>query len=143
MPFATANWENLSITTWDNVSVDTWDNSIPAGTFPQPRNPNIGGKVDYNPRSLVATFGDGFNQRAIDGINVLRETWDVGWDCADQAEAATMRDFLQNLAGAGSFTWTPPGESTPKKFISKTYGIVKRLPTADTFTATFERVFDL
>ena len=78
-----------------------------------------------SPRILRAKFGDGYSQRAGDGINPIDEEYSCDWDHVDETEADALEAQFEGLYGVGTLTWTPPGESTAKKFTvpswSRTY----------------------
>lgn len=63
------------------------------------------GKVTQ--RSIVAQFGDGYAQRAADGINGKSESWPLEF-VGGGDYIRPIRDFLDRHAGWKSFLWTPP-----------------------------------
>jgi len=67
-------------------------------------------------RVLRADFGDGYSQRAGDGINVVEEIWDVEWENLNSTEQAALQAQLESARGVDVITWTPHGESVAKKF---------------------------
>ena len=67
-------------------------------------------------RVLRANFGDGYSQRAGDGINLLAETWSVDWENLNSTEVAALETQLEGARGVDIITWTPHGEDTAKKF---------------------------
>lgn len=64
------------------------------------------GAVQYS--VLAARFGDGFRQTAPNGINNKTQNWTVQIQ-GTLDELAQPIAFLDALAGARSFFWTPPG----------------------------------
>jgi len=68
-------------------------------------------------RILSAQFGNGFGQYAKDGLNSRFAKWDIQMaPITGAANIATMEAFL-NLVGSDVwFTWTPLGETVPKKW---------------------------
>jgi len=75
-----------------------------------------GPRKSMKPRVLRANFGDGYSQRAGDGINLLEETWSVEWENLDSTEVVALETQLEDARGVDAITWTPHGESTAKKF---------------------------
>jgi len=67
-------------------------------------------------RTLRAQFGDGYSQRASDGINDARDTWSVNWENVDSTEYATITAALDAVSGWDILTWTPPNEGTSKNW---------------------------
>ena len=95
-------------------------------------------------RVLDAPFGDGYSQRAADGLNSIPITWNVVWTSRPDADIATLYNFLIALLGYEKFQWTAPDESSPRDWICRE-PIVKTPVTAgyQTMKAVFEEVFDL
>lgn len=66
-------------------------------------------QMQEKPRNLYAKFGDGYEQRAADGLNTTLETWSiVANTLKDATEATPMESFLRTQAGAIAFQWTTP-----------------------------------
>ena len=55
-------------------------------------------------RVLSAKFGDGYEQRVLDGINNIEETYDVSFRNRSKAEINTIADFLDDQQPS-SFTF--------------------------------------
>jgi len=60
------------------------------------------------PRVLKAQFGDGYEQRAQDGINTGLKTWNVTWANISHIQLKALYDVLYAKAGWQKFTWTQP-----------------------------------
>ena len=92
---------------------------------PQP-GPAPGTRLTQQPKLLIADFGDGYTQRAADGLNALKQQWEtVAWQNLTKAEAVNIEQFFEAHQGGEAFYWTPPGYQTQRKFIvtkwSRTY----------------------
>lgn len=59
-------------------------------------------------RIRKAQFGEGYTQRAGDGINPRDRSWELRFR-GRAAAMAPIRAFLDEHAGAAAFLWTPPG----------------------------------
>ena len=94
-------------------------------------------------RVLKTDFGDGYGQRVSDGLNSIRDEWTVIFDSLTEAEAGVVDVFLRQRLGSLSFTWTPPGEVTPKRWVCNEWTVTPLDPGAFSFNATFVQVFDL
>ena len=70
-------------------------------------------------RTLKAQFGDGYSQRAADGLNSKVDTWSITWEHLSSSDKDTVIAVLDTVGGWDYLTWTPFGESTQKKFILK------------------------
>lgn len=52
-------------------------------------------------RLNVAKFGDGYEQRVLDGINALDREWSLKWNNRTAAVITAMTTYLANLKAAG------------------------------------------
>lgn len=62
----------------------------------------------YEVRTNRVTFGDGYEQRAEDGINAARLSYDMRFNSITQAKAAALTAFLRAHGSTVAFIWTPP-----------------------------------
>ena len=60
------------------------------------------------PRVKKAQFGDGYQQRALDGINTKLEVWNLQFNNVSSVDAALIETFLELKAGVTTFTWDNP-----------------------------------
>ena len=109
-------------------------------TFPS-ITPTIASSRSTKARVLRADFGDGYTARVTDGINVIKDTWDVEW-LVSETDADTITDFLEARAGAENFDWTAPGESSSKKWICEEWTRNYVSSEHTSISAIFEQVFD-
>lgn len=58
-------------------------------------------------RLQKAQFGDGYQQRTLDGINALNRTWTLTWRNRRQLTITAMFDFFANQK-ASAFTFKDP-----------------------------------
>jgi phage-related protein len=90
-------------------------------------------------RVLGAQFGDGYKQRAADGINNDSQSWPLTFT-GRSTDLAPIMAFLDARAGWQSFYWTPPlgaqGFYTCDKYDRRQLG-----GDAWQITATFEQSF--
>jgi phage-related protein len=70
-------------------------------------------------KTIKAQFGDGYSQRAADGINNKIDSWSISWENLSSADKDTVLTALDAVGGYDYLTWTPFGESSSKKFILK------------------------
>jgi phage-related protein len=115
--------------------------------------PSYTPQAQYAPRVLDAKFGDGYRQRAGDGINSSPETWNLRFAARDAADAQAMLDFLGARAGVQSFQWIAPDNmngapnvptvGNPKLYIAPKYTMRRTSPLLHEVSVTFEEVFDL
>lgn len=70
-------------------------------------------------KTIKTQFGDGYSQRAADGLNNKIDSWSISWENLNAADKNTVTTALNNVGGFDYLTWTPFGESVEKKFILK------------------------
>ncbi len=105
--------------------------------------PTYGSKPQKEHRVLSASFGDGYSQRVLDGLNTVIESWDMNWEVLTLSEKDVIVNFLDSMAGYKAFGYTMPGETVRKKWICKKYSATPLARGIYSLTATFERVYDL
>ncbi|MCR8922667.1 phage tail protein [Dasania sp. GY-MA-18] len=94
--------------------------------------------------TLVADFGDGYEQRAGAGLNSHKTHWQLVWVAISKAEADQLKDFLDERGGHTAFAWTPPGELNSRKWVCK--GLNGPKPEKGnlyTLSISIREVFDL
>lgn len=69
---------------------------------------DFGAQEKTTPRVLVLSFGDGYEQRAANGIHRVSRSWSLTFSNRTDVEAAEIIDFLSTAGGVTGFTWTPP-----------------------------------
>lgn len=99
------------------------------------------GTTDY--KILEADFGDGYSQRAADGLNSKKISWSLTWENRPDTDVSTLADFLNDKLGYEAFLWTAPDETTERKWIARTLDITPVAAGFSTLRTAFEEVFDL
>ena len=102
--------------------------------------PDIGAEGAHEPRIRAAKFGDGYEQRAQDGLNADMMTWPLSFSGRSAAEAQAIDAFLTAHGGVTAFDWTPPEAGAAQKFICKKWKRRRDSYASQTVTATFEQV---
>jgi phage-related protein len=72
-------------------------------------------KQSYRRRTL--NFGDGYEQRSLDGINNLRESWDITFIGLDNTKKGNLLGILNTAAAVTPISWIAPGEIVAKQWI--------------------------
>ena len=94
-------------------------------------------------RVLTAEFGDGYAQRAPDGLNNIAIELDLTWEGLSEAKAQRIVDFLEGLQGYQAFWFKVPRTTTRLKWVCDEWIWVPIEGEAATLTAKFKQVFDL
>ena len=102
-----------------------------------------------NPRVLTAKFGDGYEQRAVDGINNLNETYTLTFKTRPKADIDDIVAFLDSKQNVTKFTLTLPDTNNTTrsgerdvKVVSETYTTNYEYDDFYTLNVTLRRVFE-
>lgn len=101
------------------------------------------GGLTEEARVIENDFGDGYRQRAGDGINPIGSTFEAKWDNITTAEANTLVAFFRARGGYEAFTFTPPNESGTWAWTCKSWSRPPDNAGYASLSATFRREFDL
>ena len=109
-------------------------------TFPA-ITPTYGAQKTSQPRVAKVQFGDGYEMRAVFGLNQNPKSWSLAWEISE-ADADTIETFLDARAGQEAFDWTAPGEASSAKYVCADWN--KSIPYLNraTIQATFMQVFE-
>ena len=111
-------------------------------TFP-PIPPDYSPTDDVQAQVLQNKFGDGYSQRAAQGLNNVAQVWSLTWTNQPIIGISEIESFIVAAQGWQSFYWTPPRQSVPLLFICQKWHRTESGPTTANFSATFEQVFDI
>ena len=102
-----------------------------------------------NPRVLTAKFGDGYEQRAVDGINNLNETYNLTFKTRLKAEIDDIVAFLDSKQNVTKFTLTLPDTNNTTrtgerdvKVVAEQYSTVYEYDDFYTLNLTLRRGFE-
>lgn len=99
------------------------------------------------PRVLRAEFGDGYEQRMADGINSIRQSYDIAFVNRPPSEIDEIMNFFDEMAGVTAFNFTIPdtrseiGETTIS-VVCESYDLVYTNSIASGCAANFRRVYE-
>ncbi len=94
---------------------------------------------DTTLRVRKAPFGDGYTQRAADGLNNRVPSYSLRF-VGKAEKISAILEFLDKHAGAVSFFWTPPLRPQAR-FVCEKYTEPVRSGRVYTITAQFEQTF--
>jgi phage-related protein len=112
-------------------------------TFIPPFNPDFGTERKKKPRVLKAEFGDGYAQRAGDGLNNRPVTLNLAWTNLTTSEKNDIIDFFEARKGYQSFYYTYQDENSPKIYVCEEWSHTHTDATNYTITATLQQVYDV
>jgi phage-related protein len=103
--------------------------------------PSFEATESSRPRSRVARFGDGYEQRLRFGLNTDPKEWDLTFSERTDTERDQISDFLEARGAVESFDWTPP-RGTAGKYVCEDWQITLRACNFNTIRAKFREVFE-
>ena len=107
-------------------------------------------KRTSKPKIHLATFGDGYEQRLVDGINSIKEEFTVGFSTRPKADIDDIVAFFDSKQGATAFDFTIPDtngteESNTEptiKVVCDSYNISYDYGDFYSASAKFRRVYE-
>lgn len=102
--------------------------------------PDADATTTREPRIREAKFGDGYSQRAQDGLNADMARWSVRFSGRSQSEGEAIDEFLAEQGGVTAFDWTPPGGTTALKWVCRKWNRSYASYESQTVSAEFQQV---
>jgi phage-related protein len=109
-------------------------------TFTPPVDPSPGTQMKPTFALRVADFGDNYQQTARDGINYIKRTATLKWDCLTEDQAKSMEDFMFGKGGDTPFLYALRGDIARQW---KCTDFERDRGSPNTFTATLVEDFSL
>ena len=103
--------------------------------------PSYSIQLEEEPRVLAAQFGDGYQQRVGDGINIRPRKWTLQFDARTDAEMTPILAFLRARNGVEAFDWTDP-DGVAGKFVCRRWSRTQPNFGINNLSAVFEEVFE-
>lgn len=102
-----------------------------------------GTSVEQEPRVRAAQFGDGYQQRAPDGINTQPQSWSLAFNDVGDETAADMVAFLRAQGGVLAFNYVPMWATAAIRVVCPSWRrtLGSQVGTSNV-TATFDQVFE-
>lgn len=98
--------------------------------------------IAEEPKVFIASFGDGYSQRAARGINNIAIKVDLVWSFEDLTNADALLAFFRARNGAESFDYQLPQEDSARTWICPKWNNDTVAAGVYTVSATFQEVFD-
>jgi len=94
-------------------------------------------------RVLKASFGDGYEQRVLDGLNTKNDTFSVGFNNRTAAEINLIAKYFDVQAGKNfTFTVTDLDGDTNMKVVCEEYNISYNHENFHSLTTNLRRVYE-
>jgi phage-related protein len=110
-----------------------------ADTFTWRPDKSAPGTFDQSVRA--AKFGNGYTQRAADGINNETQSWNLTFT-GNKSRIAEIVKFLRKQEGYKAFIWSAPFDG-PLYFICSSFNPTDLGGSAWALTATFEQTYQV
>ena len=68
-------------------------------------------------RIISMKLGNGYEQRAADGVNAAEVNWSAVWENITSSEKTTIVNALNSTGGWDYLTWTDPDDGVARKFV--------------------------
>lgn len=101
------------------------------------------------PTVLMARFGDGYEQRAADGLNSIKETYSVSFNNRTKEFVDDVVAFLDSTASVTNFGFTVPDSNNTTRtgekdvvVVCDSYSTSYAYDNFYTLTATLRRVYE-
>lgn len=101
--------------------------------------PDMGASMTRQPRVRSVKFGDGYEQRAADGLNSDMRKYSLNFTGRSSAESTAILSFLEAQGGVTSFDYTHPGDSS-RKFICRSWKATDTGYNVKSVSSEFEQV---
>ena len=101
--------------------------------------PDTGATEERAPRIRSVKFGDGYEQRAADGLNADMRKRSLTFTARSTSETSAILAFLETQGGVSSFDYTHPGDSS-RKYVCRTWKITDTGYNLKSITADFVQV---
>jgi len=108
-----------------------------------PIEPDYSSPIEFEPGVLKAEFGDGYGQRAADGINNNMEKWELSYNELNDAEVQVLLNFFFGLNGVTNFAWQPKFSAVAKKYICPRWRAVPVGDNDNQFFCSIQQVPEL
>ena len=102
--------------------------------------PDNGCSYEIKPNVRAVKFGDGYEQRAANGLNTQPRIWNLRFSVRTDSEASAITTFLATQGAVTAFDWTDP-YGAAGKYVCRSWSATKDRYNLNTVTAQFEQVF--
>lgn len=74
-------------------------------------------RVSTSQRSIISRFGDGYSQRAADGLNSKIQEWSISWTAVTASNRDIITAALDAVGSWDYLTWQSPIDVAVKRYI--------------------------
>ena len=111
------------------------------------RVPDKGMSRSTDPVRHTIQFGDGYQQRMVEGINPLKETYNVAFSNRSRAEIDDITAFFESKKAVTAFSFTIPDTNSGRnertiKVVCSKWSTTYTNGVGSSVSATFDRVYE-
>jgi hypothetical protein len=103
--------------------------------------PDFGATYQVKPNVRVSKFGDGYEQRAQNGLNARAKKWTLKFSLRSDTEINAIVSFLETAGSVSSFDWTDI-DGYAGKYVCREWQKSKDRANLNTLDCSFEQVFE-
>lgn len=98
--------------------------------------PSYGAQQKAEPKVRGLRFGDGYEQRIVQGLTPTMRSWDLTFDARTDDEADAIEAYLEGKGGITSFSWLEPFGTSAEALSETSFGTGDGSTTIFTITTT-------
>jgi phage-related protein len=111
--------------------------------LPYPEKIHISSDATIKDDVIIVAFGDGYQQRAENGINAQREEWTIIYPALSTAEFQAAMAIFKTAGAVSALDWISPLDGVSKKYIVvKDSRKPKKLGDRWRLTLSLQQVFE-
>jgi len=111
-------------------------------TFPTAILPTQSSSLTTAPNTIETQYGDGYSERAANGINTFLEKWSLTF-ILSTADYTTVNNFLTARGGYDAFNWTNPITGVAGIYVCTKWNTHLMSGGWYSLTTTFQEVTDI
>lgn len=113
-------------------------------TFSPAIQPSLSGTNKQTTAAVnIAQFGDGYSQRARDGINSISRKLNLSWENLAFDQASDLDDFFSSHGGDEAFLYQIAGDTVQRMWTCASWQNGYEGGASGSYSATLQEVFDI
>lgn len=104
---------------------------------------STGSQLAEEPRVRRVVFGDGYEERAPDGLNPIAQEWELSFDRVSDVNGDAIVAFFRQHLAVHAFTWWPPRAAAAVQVVCTQWSrTLTPVPGETDIRARFRQVFE-
>jgi phage-related protein len=102
-----------------------------------------GSQLGEEPRVRRVVFGDGYEERAPDGLNPIAQSWELSFDRVSAIDGDAIVAFFRLHQAVQAFIWWPPRAAAAIRVVCTQWSrTLTPVPGETDIRARFQQVFE-